>query len=46
MTEVALGGLVVSVLAIERKVRVFKLAKNDGFLKAIKIRNTISSEGK
>jgi hypothetical protein len=41
---VALGVLVVSVLAIGPKVRGFKPAEDDGFLRAIKIRSTICFE--
>jgi hypothetical protein len=40
-----LDGLMVSVLAIEHKVRGFKADQGDGFLRAIKIRSTPSSGG-
>jgi hypothetical protein len=38
-----LGGIVVSVLAIEPKGRGFEPGDGDGFLRAIKIRSTLSS---
>jgi hypothetical protein len=44
--HVALGGLVVSVLATGPKVCGFKLANDDTFLKAIKTHSTPSLEGK
>jgi hypothetical protein len=40
-----LGGLMVSVLAIEPKVREFIPGQGDGFLRAIKIRSTPSFGG-
>jgi hypothetical protein len=40
---VALGGTVVSVIAIEPKVRGFKPGRGNGYLRAIKIRSTPSS---
>jgi hypothetical protein len=40
-----LGGVVVSVLAILPKVRGFKPGRNDGLLRAIKIRSTPSFGG-
>jgi hypothetical protein len=44
-TEVVLGGIMVIVLAIGPKVPGFKHAKDDGFLRAIKIRSTPSFGG-
>jgi hypothetical protein len=37
-----LGGVIVSVLAIESKVRVFNSGRGDWFLRAMKIRSTHS----
>jgi hypothetical protein len=43
---VILCGVMVSVLAIGPKVRGFKPGRGDGFLRAIKIRTRLPSEGK
>jgi hypothetical protein len=40
-----LGGVMVSVLAIGRKVRGFKSGRDNGFLTVIKIRNALSFGG-
>jgi hypothetical protein len=41
----ALGGVIVSVLAIGPKVRGFKRGRGDGFLRTIEIRSTLSFGG-
>jgi hypothetical protein len=46
ITLVALGSLVVACLSLGPKIRRFKRAEDDGFLRAMKIRNTISFGGK
>jgi mannitol-specific phosphotransferase system IIBC component len=42
ITLVALGSLVVACLSLGPKIRRFKRAEDDGFLRAMKIRNTVS----